>query len=220
MNPWAKFEPASCFPDKCQCEAALDAWVRQPSAFWSSLAYVFAAIGIYRHIKNKSIELKLWAISCMLIGFSSLFSHASFTRIALAFDFASIILLLCFFSLIHLFQLIKLSTFKILIYLMIFYGAFFFVMYTMNKYAKIAFCLIIFLFSLGDMVREMGINFFKAKTLQMALLIIGISFGVFILDETHYKCDPYSLFQWHSIWHLGSALSIYYYGKWRFEVKI
>ncbi len=59
MNPWARFEQALCYPVKCQCEAPQDALIRQPSAFWSSFAYVIAGLAIYRHIKDKTFELKM-----------------------------------------------------------------------------------------------------------------------------------------------------------------
>ena len=88
----------------------------------------------------------------------------------------------------------------------------------MDKWTRISICVLIFIFSIGDVIREMGWKFLKARTLQISLLILGCSFGLFLIDEAHYRCDPYSLFQWHSIWHMGTAFSIYFYGKWRFEV--
>jgi len=42
MNIWADLRPASCYPDKCQCEGVRDALIRQPSAFFSSVAYIIA----------------------------------------------------------------------------------------------------------------------------------------------------------------------------------
>lgn len=218
MNPWALFEQASCFPEKCQCEAARDALIRQPSAFWSSFAYVIAGLAIYRHIKNKTVELKLWASVCVIMGISSLLGHGSFINLALAMDFASIVLVLSFFALLNLFLLLKQSLTKILIYFGIYCVGLFFAMYSMSKWAKIGMCLLIFVFAIGDVFREMGFSFLKARTLQVSLLVLGSSFILFLMDEAHYRCDPNSLFQWHSIWHIGTALSIYYYGKWRFEV--
>lgn len=50
MNPWKNFEPPSCYPDSCQCEAVRDAFIRQPSSFWSSLAYVMARMAPFHEL--------------------------------------------------------------------------------------------------------------------------------------------------------------------------
>jgi hypothetical protein len=217
MNPWKNFEPASCFPDDCNCEGIRDAFIRQPSAFWSSFAYIFAAMAIFRYIKNKGTELRLWTGVCTLLGLSSLFGHGSFTQLALAMDFASIILVLSFFALLNLFLLLKLSTVKILCFFSSYYVALFFMMYVMDKWAKIGICVLIFALSMADLVRELGPKFLQAKSLQISLIVLGFSFVAFLIDEAHVMCDPYSLWQWHSLWHLGTATAIFFYGKWRFD---
>lgn len=220
MSFWQRFDPPSCFPDDCMCEGVRDAWIRQPSAFWSSLAYLMAAFSIYRYIRPKSFELKMWAGVCALLGFSSHFGHMSFTKIALALDFASIVLTLSFFALLNLFLLLKQSALRMLTYFLLYYIVLFFVMYSMDKWTKIGVCLLIFLFAIGDVIREMGLSFLKARTLQLSLVILAVSFGLFLIDEFHVMCNPESLFQFHSLWHIGTAASIFFYGKWRFDGSI
>lgn len=217
MNPWKGFDGASCLPDNCGCELARDALIRQPSAFWSSFAYIVAAWAIYREVINKSLELKLWAGVCFTLGISSLFGHASFINLALAMDFASIILVLSFFAILNLLLLLKQSPQRILFYLALYYVTLFGAMYYMGKWAKISFCLLIFFFSVGDIIRELGWRFLKARTLQLSLFILALSFGMFLVDELHLDCNPEATFQWHSMWHIGTAISMYYYGKWRFS---
>lgn len=212
MNPWLKFSQPDCLPDRCQCEFPQDALIRQPSAFWSSLAYIFAGLFIYREIKDKSYELKLWSGACVLMGLSSMFGHMSFIKLAMAFDFASIILIMSFFGLLNLFRLLKVN---VLMGFSFYYTALFFSMYAMNKWGKIGSVLIIFFFVMVDIVRDEGWGFLKEQTLQLSLFILVLSFGLFVMDEMHVGCDPSSLFQWHSLWHVGTALSMYYYGKWR-----
>lgn len=217
MNFWLQFDQASCYPDKCQCEVARDAFIRQPSAFWSSFAYIFAALAIYRYVAKKSMELKLWTSVCFLMGTSSLFGHMSFTRFALAMDFASIVLVLSFFALLNMFLMLKQSVGRILLYFFTYYLALFASMWAMGKWAKIGVCVLIFIFSVSDMIREMGWKFLKARTLQLSLLILTVSFGLFLIDEFHIGCNPESWFQWHSVWHIGTALAMFFYGKWRFD---
>lgn len=217
MNFWLRFEQATCLPDGCQCEAPRDAFIRQPSAFWSSLAYIFAGIYIYQYIKHKSAGLKAWASVCVLMGLSSMLGHGSFTRIGLSIDFTSIVLILSFFALWNLFNLLKLSYVKIVCLFAVYYSLVLVAMYSLDKWAKVGICILVFAFAIGDVIREMGIKFLKARTLQLSLFILSLSFGLFLLDENHVGCNPDSLFQLHSIWHLGTSISIYLYGKWRFD---
>lgn len=215
MSFWSQFDPPGCFPDKCQCEAVRDSFIRQPSAFWSSFSYVIAGFLIYRYIRPKSFELKMWAIVCVLMGLSSLVGHMTFTKFALAMDFASIILVLSFFALLNLFELLKVRW--MFFYFGLYYVALFFAMYSMEKWTKISLCLLIFVFAMGDVVREQGWKFFQARNLQLCLLTLTASFGLFLLDENHVMCSPSSLFQFHSLWHVGTAISMFFYGLWRFE---
>lgn len=219
MNPWKNFDLPSCYPDKCQCEAVRDALIRQPSSFWSSLAYVMAGFAIYYYVKAKSMDLKVWSLICVIMGLSSMLGHMSFVRFTLAFDFASIILVMSFFGLWNLLNLLKFSINKIFVYFLIYYAFLFFAMYAMDKWSKVGVCLLVFGFAIGDVIREMGWKFLNARTLQLSILILSISFGIYIMDEMHVNCEPQSFFQWHSVWHIGTALSMFLYGKWRFEEK-
>lgn len=211
MSIWNSFEPSACYPDKCQCEFARDELIRQPSSFWSSLAYLLAALFIYKNVANKTRELKLWTAACVLMGLSSLFGHGSFIKLSLAMDFASIILILSFFALLKYVKKFQVS--KILTMVVIYYIAVFFAMYAMDKWQKIGVSLFIFALSL----REIGWQIKTEKTLQLSIFILVLSFGLFLIDEFHIGCNPYGAFQWHSVWHIGSAIAMYYYGKWRFR---
>lgn len=217
MNPWVDWKPASCYPDKCQCEAVQDAFIRQPSSFLSSFAYIIAAFAIYRAVAQKSFELKLWAAVCFMMGVSSLIGHATFVKVFLAMDFASIVMVLSFFAVLNLLRLLKVSEGKIVAILIVYYVFLYAAMISMNKWGNIGMCLLIFAFSMADMIREMGWGFLKARTLQLSLLVLTLSFGIFIIDEMHIACEPMSLFQFHSLWHIGTAVAMYFYGRWRFD---
>jgi hypothetical protein len=212
MSPWSGFTPSECFPDKCQCELARDAWIRQPSSFWSSLAYIVAGLLIHKTTQLKNRELRLWTFVCLLMGASSLFGHASFVKFSLAVDFASIVLVLSFFALFE--RLKKFSSLKISSILSLYYVVLFFSMYSLEKWPKIGSTLVIFAFTLREIGSRLG-----EKELQLALAILVLSFGFFLIDEFHVGCDPTSFFQWHSLWHLGSAYSMFLYGKWRLSVS-
>lgn len=217
MNPWKGFEQASCLPDHCQCEGLRDALIRQTSSFWSSLFYVFAGLFLYRSVEKKSMDLKVWTMVCVLMGLSSMLGHGAFIRFTLAMDFTAIVLVMSFFGLWNLLNLLKLSTVKIFSLFSLYYLLILWAMYSMDKPAKIGICLLVFVFAISDVIREMGMKFLKARTLQLSILTLIISFAIFQLDENHYLCNSNSLWQFHSLWHFGTALSMFLYGKWRFE---
>jgi hypothetical protein len=215
MKSWFGLESIICFPDKCQCEAAGEGIIRQPSSFWSSWAYLLAGIFLYRYLKNKSLELKMWTGVCFLLGITSMLGHASFTKLALAMDFASIVLVLIFFSILNFFMLLQIRLTHMLICFAGFYVVLVLAMHSMGKWGQIGICVIVMALSVNDILRETGKDFFKYKSLNYALLILSISFVIFVMDENHVMCDPQSLWQWHSFWHIGTAIAMFFYGKWR-----
>jgi hypothetical protein len=217
MNFWDTFEKASCLPYKCQCEAAQDALIRQPSAFLSSFAYLVAAVALFRHIKTKSTELKLWTLVCVVMGLSSLFGHMSFIRLALAIDFSSIVFLLSFFWFWNLLVRLEAPVVKMLLVFGIFYVGVVQMMYEFDKITKISTCLLIFAFSLWEVMTKARSRVLSKRSLYICFTSLFVSFGFFLLDEFHVNCHPDSFWQFHSLWHLGSALAIFFYGKWRFE---
>ena len=136
------------------------------------------------------------------------------TEVAMACDFAAICLLLLAPGLLRLLEK-KLpdSILFILVPLLFtlvtlgFYGA--------EKLTKIGLALVTFVFSIADhliheskRIRDPG--FGKAVTILVA------SFLFFIWDESKIHCEPNSWLQGHTLWHFGSAWSIYEYTRWRF----
>lgn len=216
MSFWDRFQQAACIEDSCGCSFIYDSLIRQPPNFWSSLFYIFFGLLLYREVKEKSFELKAWVTVTTVLGFSSMFAHASFIEVAMAMDFGGIILVISFFALLNLLELLKVSKTRILFYFILYYFSIILLMYSMNKWVKVAICVMIFAFSLGDLIRSIGWSFLRARLLQLSILILMVSFSLFLLDELKIGCDPHSNFPLHSFWHLGTALAIYLYGKWRF----
>jgi hypothetical protein len=210
MNLWEQFEPASCLPDNCNCELVRDSFIRQPSAFWSSFAYIGTSFATIYFIKNKTRELKSWAFVCFVMGLSSLFGHMSFTRLSLAFDISSIVLVLTFFPIVRLLSRKEISQIKIFFIFLFFFVILFLGIYELDKWPKVFLCLTVFIFVLKDTFRSSK----NYKLFQVSVCILLASFGLFLLDEFHIGCDPMSFFQFHSIWHIGTALSMFFYGKW------
>jgi cytochrome c biogenesis protein CcdA len=52
-------------------------------------------------------------------------------------------------------------------------------------------------------------NPIETKWLKYAFAILLIAFGIWILDLTKVVCEPTSLWQGHTLWHILSAIAIY-----------
>lgn len=215
MNIWDQYSKTECVPD-CSCEFMQDALISQPYAFWSSLAYVVGALILYRQVKNRSYELKLWTFLNILLAFSSHFTHASFIRIAVAMDFSSIVAIISFFPAVKLLALLKRSHKESTIYFTVYFLLICAAFYSMSKWAKIGLCFIIFWLALGDLVRSQGWGFIKERNFIYSMVVIWVSFGFFLMDDMRVMCEPHGFIHGHTIWHFGTAFGIYLYGRWRF----
>lgn len=190
----------------------VESWINQPIAFWSSLAYLLPIYFLNKNLKEKTTETRLWNFCLIVLTISSMFCHASFIRLSVAMDFASIGIIMGFFPLMRLMKgkrLYSAFTVFFLIQVLINFG--------LGKWPKIALSIVIFLFALGEVVLSFGKDFLKARNLQLSLLILSFSFLLFLLDDQKiFFCDVTGWFAGHTLWHLGTAASAYYYSKWRF----
>ena len=217
MNPWSHFEASNCIPNNCGCEFIRDEFIRQPINFWSSFVYLFFAWWLFREIKNRTFEFRLWIVVMTLLGVGSLLGHMTFTQAMMSMDFASIILVISFFGVFNVLKLLKRPDEQILPIMTVYYIIIVAMMYFMEKWAKVGMCLLIFAFSLGDLVREMGWSFLKARLIHYSLAVLAVSFFLFMLDELKIVCDPHGPWQLHTAWHIGTGFAIYLFGKWRFS---
>ena len=220
MNIWSKFQRANCLPDNCGCEfVQLDALIAQPSAFWSSSFHLIFAVILYFSVKEKSQSLKLWVLSLMILGLSSHFAHGSFLEFGMAMDFAGIVLILSFFPLYKWLTKWVSSTSHFVLFLLIYQIGLWMTFYSMNKWIKVGVCVVIFVVAIGELLQAEGKAFWKARYLHLALGTLMVSFALFMIDEFRIICDPHSWLTGHTVWHLGTALTLFFYGKWRFRVS-
>ncbi len=216
MKPWQDYARSPCYPD-CSCEFMnSESWIHQPIAFWSSLSYLLPILFLHIRVKNKTHMYYAWVLVFVTLTLSSMFCHASFIRLSVAMDFASIGVIMGFFSFFHFTRMEKASAFKIyssligLLILMI--GG----MYYLDKWTKIALCMLIFLFAFYEIYLKKGKYFLESRSLQLSILILVCSFLLFLMDDMKALCDPHGWVHGHTLWHIGTAWSAYYYGKWRF----
>lgn len=211
---WFWFARADCFPD-CDCEQMLaQCLICQPSAFWSSWAYALVAILLYFQVKTKTPEVWFWLSGLLIVTVSSLLAHASFTNFFLAVDMAAIINLLGF---LHLPKVTRSSR----------------VLFQVGKFILTfaASVTLLFFLPLAWWVPLTGLAFFgaaahlfakhsfslhKDRFFMASMVIFGLSFSLFIFDKNPMLCQVTWLPYGHSLWHLGSAVTAYMFGRWYF----
>jgi hypothetical protein len=188
----------------------------QPSAFWSSFAYVLTAFFIYYRAPSKTFELKLWSGVLCYLAFSSMFAHASYLRLALAMDFV----IISFFSFTNLLKLLKRSHKEIIFWFVIFSSLLVVCFYFISGLPRILLSVLIFFFALGDLFRDMKSELWqgRSKPFWICMGVLFVSFWVFIIDTFQIFCLSNSIFHGHTLWHIGSAISTYFYGVWRFQL--
>ena len=212
MTPdfWSRFPQAGCLPYNCNCELIHQGWIYQPSAFWSSLIYIILGVVLWKKVPQKTQLLKIFIFFVIAQGIFSQFAHGTFLKLALAMDFAGIIVIISFFTVIKFWK--KNFALKFFIYYAFLLGVF----YSLHLWVKVALCVLIFVISITDIINSLKGEFKTSKTLHQSLSLLFVSFTFFLVDETKLICVPETWLQGHSIWHFGSAYAIYLYGKWRF----
>lgn len=191
----------------------LDSWIVQPVAFWSSLAYLLPIYFLNRQLKEKTELTRLWNRCLIVLTVSSMFCHASFTNLSVAMDFSSIGIIMGFFAVFYFTK----GRFLYPAFALLFSVQVAVNYLLIGKWPKIALSILIFLVALTEVIIVKGSVFFKARSLQLSLLILSVSFLVFLLDDQKiFFCDSSGLFAGHTLWHFGTAWSAYYFAKWRF----
>lgn len=135
----------------------------------------------------------------------------------MAMDFACIILVLSFFFINKWMSRWVKSTSVTALLLLCYQGGLWLTFYSLEKWFKVSLCVIVFFFCIFELMHSEGKEFVKAKEVHWAIVILVISFSFFITDELKLICDPHSWLQGHSVWHIGTSVSLFLYGKWRFR---
>ena len=211
------FSMADCHP-YCTCELTRKSFLDLSLSFWTSVAYFVAVFAIYFQSRAKHFKLEFWTLVGTLLSISSMLFHSLYLRGTLALDYASIILALSFFSLYSL----ALQKTKKKLVLEVSFFALYFILWAsflyLTKVVRIGICVVIFMISIYEVLNEKNKRQRpRDYLLYWAVSILLVSFGGFIIEETRYWCSQ-NFFSAHSFWHLGSASSLYLYGRWRFVI--
>lgn len=186
----------------------------QPFAFWSSAAYLLAAYLLYRQLKSITPEAGYWLGGLILVSFASFFAHAAFTNLALAVDIASIINLTGFMHFPRLVSSggLKLRALKFLSFFMFLSLGLFLI----PDRLWVPITTIFFLITSLNFWRITPVSLHREIGFLLPMIIYFFSFMLFLFDKEPWLCDISWLPYGHTIWHFGSGLTAYLFGKWYF----
>lgn len=167
---------------------------------------------LYFQARKKSHEFEFWVFCTMTLAISSFLFHSSLSQVTVALDYASIIMTLIFFPLWN--RLSGLSLRKKEFVFFVMYIALWLIFLQLTKWMRIGLSFVIFLFVLRSVRKEVE-RLRYHRPLQTSIIVGLISFGFFLMEEMRIACGLHG----HTIWHVGSAAALYFYGKWRFEYE-
>ena len=205
-SPWFSWAR----PDIHHCEANGPGWITAPSDTWSNLAYLLAALWIWRHRDEPNARALSGIV--LAVGATSFFFHASYTFFFQVFDYGGMFLYSAWILSLGLRRLGRLDQRRS--------RAFFFVL-TSGSIG-----LVVIFHALGIPVQPLfGVQAVGAvgleawlylrggenasrRPLVAAVGLVAAGFLAWNFDHSDWFCRPDDhLFQGHALWHLLTAAS-------------
>lgn len=206
--PWSEFQR----PTLSFCEENLCAWITAPANTWSNLGFVIWGIWIWQDAikKSKPGSFLRWVGPILiLIGLLSGFYHGSYTWIGQVGDLSSMYLMASLFVTLNLRRLNWINGIQAVPFYILLNAFAIALLIRFQKIGIIEFAVI----ALFGLALEFGILRKKKpkpeyRNLMVACGIWAFAQTVWVLDITHVWCEPSRhWFQWHAVWHLGTATS-------------
>lgn len=221
---WLGWQPATCMPDACFCEALHDdETYRQPTNTWSSLAFVLVGLLIFGQVAydisrpattpnniliNTPLYGIVYGIALLVVGFGSAFYHASMSFIGQFADVAGMYLFTSF-MLVYVIQ--RWANWSIslagIVYLVlnIILAVSLVVVPETRRYLFALVLVVALIIEALWIIRTRPI--IDARWILAGLALFALAFGIWILDNTRILCDPNSLLQGHAAWHILTAIA-------------
>ena len=224
--PW--YELSTMVPPNIKwCEASLCAWITEPANTWSNLAYLAAALAMWREagrsVKTgaRYAELQLFAPAAIAVGMFSFVYHASYNFITQFFDFIGMFVFLGLLLTLNFRRagyLGERGGHKFYAALIVGGGALTILFYYVGIPIQLI-VLVLILIVIGTEVgparailrRSGESGEIRNGEYYLACLCLGVAAIFSALDASRVFCDPDNHWiQGHAIWHVLSALSLYF----------
>lgn len=218
-SSWDAWQPATCMPTKCFCEAVDTAGpIRQRVNTSSSLSFIFSGfliIALYQSRKWSKMSalspscVALLACSSIIIGVGSAFFHASLTLVGQFFDVFGMYLLASLMLSYGLKRLWDWRNITMLNCYIVLTATLSILLIVVPETRRYLFALVIILSIIVEvLVRRSKQFLIETIWWNIAFLFFVTGYIVWILDNFKVVCAPNSLLQGHSIWHIFGAIAV------------
>ena len=232
---WSVYKQATCMPDNCFCEPVGDGLIRQPIDTYTNIPLIL--VGIYmilfllkhKYLINSNTKrlgvksLYILGISYVVVGIGSFFYHATFTFIGQELDLIGMYLIIVFMLLYSLSAFVKFKPRSFFLSYLLIVTVLSLVILILPEIRRHLFAL----FLVFAVISEILVIKIQRPIIKTQLFILGIitfivAYLFNALDDLGVLCNPSSLFQGHSVWHLLTGLAgliIFHYALSEFEAR-
>ena len=212
LAAWASWQPGTCFPDDCFCEAIQGGLIRQPANTWSSFAFVLVALWVLRRQGQgaragrpplPSAQAWVFVGSLALVGVGSAFYHASLTFVGQVIDVSGMYLIATFILLHRLAPKWGLSPVRSVLGFVGANAVLMVAQVTTPSLRRIVFGLLL----VSALLVEARASREGRRWLAGGAALMVMAFAVWSLDRWRLVCAPESPWQGHAVWHGLGALA-------------
>ena len=223
LNYWNDWQPATCRPDHCFCEAVRDGIVAQPANTWSNLGFVVIGLLIaHSRVPGNAMARyrRLFGYSMVVIGLGSAFYHASLTFAGQLMDVSGMYILITFALVYSLNRLYGGGVAGFVFHYVALNVLLFALQFWLPGTRRYVFFLLVIGVLGAEIYRRRKVVSIESKWLLYATATMAIGFAIWVLDITKTVCAPRSWIQGHAIWHLlGAVAAFFLYRYYRSEVN-
>ena len=213
LCPWHEAAAILGAPNIKWCEATLCGWISEPANTWSNLAYLVLGLVIVRQNWRAShYELRWMGPAMLLMGGFSLGYHASNNYLTQVFDFLGMYLLVFWMLVINLRRLgwFARERQKAVFVALCVAGT---LLVHLMYLAQLKFQFIIAAAALVIVVSEVRARRKQPVpwgNLSVGLALLCVAQAASLADLTRVYCEPGSWLQGHAVWHVMSAVALYF----------
>lgn len=218
--PYSEWAPST----HIWCEEQLCSWIREPANTFSNSAYIIVGILILMNARKLNYpHLKMLGWFSILLGFMSGFYHATSSFFGEVLDYSSMFLISAYVLVANLSRLFTWNPKKMAIYA--------FSLFTVSVVGLVQFRTVgaVFFFIqitsaviIEVLLRKRANPKPDQKNMFISLGLLLSAWLIWTLDTKRIVCDPENhLINGHAIWHVMTAVSIYYLFKFysQFELR-